>query len=365
MGCGRAEFCPACERSPCLGEQSRIPDGERCVLAHYKDPCRPRRAVPGLQVCIGHRKRLLRLLQQLAALDRILAARATASGSAGVRTGGRPADPPIPVAELAADMRRHVRRKLAGWVHIVAAGRRILVPGQSLAHALAEERDQLHRHRAILAAADDPATEQQAAALHESARVLARLADRIARLEAASDPAAIVAWLVRHLDWLLADPRATADLADELTELHSAAWGQAYPEGEARVPAGRCPLRTACDVATRVELRCPGTVVGTIRRGDDLLPKELVCTVCGVATPPHGWITLGRQIGSEAELWLTALQLAGLWADPSGQPIPIGTIHYWASVDRWARIEGRPTRYLATDAQATYDTRREGHVLAS
>lgn len=319
------------------------------MLTHYQEPCRPRRVVAGLQVCIGHRERQLRLLRQLAALDRILAARAT-TGSAGPRAGGRSANPPIPVADKAADMRRHIRRKLAGWVLIVAAGRRILVPGQSLAHALAEEAAQLQRHRAMLAAVDDPPTEKQAAALYASARILARLADRISSLERATDTAAIVAWLVRHLDWLLADPRAATDLAQDLAELHSAAWDQAYPEGEGRVPVGRCPLRTTCDVITRAEQQCPGTVIGTVRRGDDLLPKELVCTVCGAATPPHGWITLGRQLGGPSTTpWLSAADLAELW------DVPIKTVHRWSRWHRWPSDGGRPARYNAEKAQATYD----------
>jgi hypothetical protein len=343
------EPCPACGQTPCVAAASRIPDGQRCVLGHYRDPCRPRRAVPGLQVCLGHRVRLLRLLRHLAALDRILAARATAGGS-GPRAGARSADMPIPVADKAADMRRHVRRKLAGWVHIVAAGRRILIPGQSLAHALAEERAQLRHHRALLADADDPVTEAQAAALYASARTLARLADRITRLEQATDTAALVAWLLRHADWLLADPRAAADLAAEFAELHSAAWAQAYPGGEGRVPVGRCPLRTTCDVATREEQQCPGTVVGTVRRGDDLLPKELVCTACGAATPPRGWITLGRLLGGPATTrWLSAADLAELW------DVPVKTVHRWSRWHRWPSDGGRPARYDAEKAQLTYD----------
>lgn len=343
--------CPTCGHTPCAGATSRIGDGERCVLNHRREPCRPRRTVPGLLVCIGHREATLRKLRQLAALDRILAARATAGGT-GPRTGARSAELPIPVNDQAATMRRHIRRKLAGWIRIITTERTILLPGQSLAYALQQEREQLQRHRTLLATIDDPATNQQAAALYDSARTLARLAHRIADLERATDTAAIVTWLVHHHDWLLADPDAADDYADELAELHTAAWQAAYPEGRRRIPVGRCPIRTTSSVATREEQQCPGTVTGTIRPSDDLLPTELVCDRCGTATPPRAWITLGRRLDDQAELWITGLQLAELWS------VPVGTVQYWAHQDAWARIDGRPTRYLATDAQTTYDTRR-------
>jgi hypothetical protein len=38
--------------------------------------------------------------------------------------------------------------------------------------------------------------------------------------------------------------------------------------------------------------------------------------------------------------------------------VPKGTLWYWASHDRWPRQPGRPTRYLAAAAQASYDARR-------
>ena len=38
--------------------------------------------------------------------------------------------------------------------------------------------------------------------------------------------------------------------------------------------------------------------------------------------------------------------------------IPRGTIYYWAHVDEWRRLPGRPVGYLRADAQASYDRRR-------
>lgn len=55
--------------------------------------------------------------------------------------------------------------------------------------------------------------------------------------------------------------------------------------------------------------------------------------------------------------WQTGPQLAALWR------VPLGTVRYWASVDRWPRTHTRPTRYDPEAAQASYERRRHGASL--
>jgi hypothetical protein len=37
--------------------------------------------------------------------------------------------------------------------------------------------------------------------------------------------------------------------------------------------------------------------------------------------------------------------------------VPLGTVYYWASADRWRRTTGRPKGYHRSDAQRSYDRR--------
>lgn len=323
------------------------------MLAHHIDPCRPRRVAPGLLVCWGHRARVLRHLSQLAALDQVLAARAT--GTASPRAGARSSETRIPADPRAAAMRGHIRRKLAGWVVQVVAERHLTKPGEALAHATTELRVHVARQQHLLRQltdpdVDEPTAQALTAQIYQLNRTIAAMQDRVARLERATDADELVRFLARHHDYLLADPDAADDYADELSELHAEAWRRAYPERLTRVPVGRCPLHTSCDVTTHAEQQCPGTVTGTVRPGDDLLPEELVCSACGSSTPPQGWITLGRQLaGKHTQRWLSAADLAELWT------VPIKTVHRWSRWHRWPKDDQRPARYDADKAQQTYD----------
>lgn len=298
------DVCPTCGEESCLRQQRSIRLQERCVLEHAKQPCRPRRAAEGLRVCLGHRDRILRQLRELGPLDRALAERALVN--TGPTAGSRSSETRIPLNEPAARLRRHLRQKLAGTVRLLCEERHLAGPDFAGGRGL------------------------------------------LSWLEAQHD-------VLCSLDWI-------DDYATELAELTSSAWSIAYPSGTARIQVGRCPLKVACDVATHLEQQCPGTVTATVRRGDDLLPKALACDTCETETPPHAWLTLGKQIrrsllGDEAELddglplYLTAIQLAELWS------VAVGTIWRWAHEDDWARVEGRPTLYLAADAQLSYDAR--------
>lgn len=300
------EPCPTCGLESCAREQLKILPADRCVVEHHEQPCRPRRQAPGLYVCKGHRRRMLTQLRDLGPLDRALVERALAS--TGRSGGSHSAEFRIPLHEPAARLRRHIRQKLAGTVRLVCEERRLAGP--------------------------------------DFARGCGMLG-----------------WLAAQHDLLCSLPWVDG-YATELSEMHSAAWSIAYPSGTRTITIGRCPLLVACDVATRAEQQCPGTVTGTVRRDAELLPSELTCESCGRAVPPHGWVALGRQLARVDELddgrplHLTGIQLAELWS------VPVGTVQYWAHEDGWERIDGRPTLYLAADAQLSYDTRRGGGLLA-
>ncbi len=141
------------------------------------------------------------------------------------------------------------------------------------------------------------------------------------------------AWLAPHHDWLLyEDP---GGYATDLGELHSRAWTLAYPSGKTRREFARCP-----------DPACVGTLIAWLAPGD-LLPAELTCDACGTPVPPAVWLT-GRQTAT----WLTAVELSVLWQ------IPVGTVQYWASVDKWPRVAGYPVHYDPAAAQVTHGKRR-------
>jgi hypothetical protein len=97
------------------------------------------------------------------------------------------------------------------------------------------------------------------------------------------DIRALSRFLCRHAEWLAAHP-AAAEIVDEIGELTRAARRTAYSNGAGRVPVGSCPT-------------CSGELVAHMRRREDALPAEIVCT----AFPDHRWpatrwATLARQI---------------------------------------------------------------------
>lgn len=57
------------------------------------------------------------------------------------------------------------------------------------------------------------------------------------------------------------------------------------------------------------------------------------------------------------DAWVTARDLARLYA------VPPGTIHAWASRDHWRRIRTWPRKYAWEDAQASYERRRPASQL--
>jgi hypothetical protein len=287
----------------------------RCVLPHKVDPNRPRPAADGLLVCRGCRAKMLRQLRQLGPLDRTLAARAALA--AGGATGSRSAETRLPMDVEAATVRLKVRGFLASWVQLVAEERGFTPP--SLAAAA---RTTIPRHET-------------------TSRGGLRL-----RVGALSTVDHLAVWLERSHDWLCAHP-AVDEYADELGELHGEAFRRCYPGTRRRFIVAPCPFDLVSDVATRISFRCAvGRLVVAFRPGEDPLP-DAECDTCGWSLDPRHWLLLADQ-----HRRLTAVELSALW------DVPLKTVERWARDDAWPHDDGRPRRYLASEAQATHDAHR-------
>lgn len=284
-----------------------------CVLPHHTDSERPRTAVDGLLVCGGCRAKILRQLRQLGPLDRTLAARAALT--AGGRTGSRSAESRLPMNDEAATIRLKIRGFLGNWMRVVVEERGFTAPDLSAA-----ARTTLPRH------------EMTSRGLKLRAGALSTV-DHLA------------GWLARSHDWLCAHPDVD-EYADELGELHGEAWRRSYPGTRRRFEVCDCPFQLFSDVPTRLTYGCPGKLVVAFRPGEDPLP-DAECTECGWALDPRHWLLLADQ-----HRRLTAVELSALW------DVPLKTVERWARDEAWSHDDGRPRRYLASEAQRTHDEHR-------
>lgn len=288
-------------------------DPGQCLLRHIADPDRPRRALDGLRICRGCQVKLQRQLRQLGPLDRVLAARAaTASGS---RTGSRSAETRLPMNDEAATVRLRIRGFLASWVQLVAEERGFTAPDLS-----------------VLASTTIPRHEMTPQGLRLRAGALSTV-DHLA------------AWLERSHDWLCAHD-AVDEYADEMRELHTEAWRRSYPGTRRRFEVSECPFDLWADVRTRLHYRCLGTLTVAFRPGEDPLP-DAECDTCGWTLDPRHWLTLADQ-----HRRLTAVELSAIW------DVPLRTVQRWAERDDWPHDDGRPRRYLASEAQQSHDRYR-------
>lgn len=308
-----AHPCPLCGHSPCLAQQSTVESAERCVLPHRKDPCRPRRTLPGLHVCPGHRAGVSRQLAQLGPLDRVLTARAAAA--AGPSSGSKSAETRIPLHALAVETRQKIRGFLSTWAGIVAEERGFTPP-------------------------DLRSIPQVTIARHEQTMKGLRL-----RAGTLSTVDALTGWLRPSEEWLCAHP-AVDDFAAELAELHGAAFRVAYPDPPRRLRVSPCPFLIWSDVPSRTTYRCVGWLIVTFRRGEDVLP-DAECDTCGWTLDPRHWLGL-----ADKHRTLTAVELSAVW------DVPLKTVERWARDEDWPHDDGRPRRYLASSAQHTHDRLR-------
>jgi hypothetical protein len=97
-----------------------------CVMTHRQDPERPRRAVDGLYLCIGHLRELRHLVAQMPARHEDLR---RVHGPGGPRTsGGGGAGVGLSFDEPVAAHRSHMEAVLASWCRVVVEDRGVTAP---------------------------------------------------------------------------------------------------------------------------------------------------------------------------------------------------------------------------------------------
>lgn len=220
-----------------------------CILAHYKDPERPRRALPGTQVCAGchadlrsaltgedHfdngvRHRTPSLGELWTELEECLATGGRAGGAA---VSGSRDESPLPFTPVVADHRRDIQDILASWVlqHMAEIG------------------------------LNGPPT---------------------------ADPTVTSRWLATHLDHAVRQDWVV-DYAIELRHLRGRARALLDPVRRTRFVVAQC-----------ITQDCPGWLVADVIANDDQLPSGIYCDApadvgCGADWPPMRWMELGRLV---------------------------------------------------------------------
>ena len=210
-----------------------------CAAPHTRDPDRPRLALDGLRVCHGHRTQLYVRLHVLGAAHEALAGKLQAGGEGQEHVGGTPSIG-LDLDPRAVRCRSEVYSFLASWCRYVAHQRNARPPTDTCA--------------------------------------------------------AMGPWLARQLDWLCALPADDiGDLYGGLNAHYATAKHLLRPDGRKHRPVGRCVEMTWCDVTSRTEYRCDGTLTAFLGPADDLLPPAMVCDTCQVVVPASQWYTFGRK----------------------------------------------------------------------
>lgn len=274
-----------------------------CPLPHRNDPDRPRRARRGL-ICEGHFRGLTeRLADDLPILALEVEESLVRSSTPGPKVSGT-REAPLPYVEAASAALRAARSVLACWA----------------VEVLDEHPDGLH----------PPAPTINA----------------------------LCAFLGRHLEWISAQDWI-GELHRELGEIRATLLGAQAIKRTRLVVLGPCNERVACDVATHELVTCTGELRARVHTTDDTLPGTISCTGCKTEHPSSTWRALSRRLLRGADPMLTLAQISQLLRTP------VGTLKRWAHEDEWRRVPGRPTRYHADDAQASYERRPRTRLEAS
>lgn len=106
-----------------------------------------------------------------------------------------------------------------------------------------------------------------------------------------------------------------------------------------------CTVEASCDVAARRPLLASAS--WGVSRGPAALGPYRAHIHCGLVE--QAYVAPMNRMGA----WLTGQDLAAILH------VPLGTIYYWASLDKWPRTQtGRPTRYSWEAAAESYAIRR-------
>ncbi|MEV0844869.1 hypothetical protein AB0J21_03075 [Streptomyces sp. NPDC049954] len=156
-------------------------------------------------------------------------------------------------------------------------------------------------------------------------------------------PAALVAALFQHIDWLLAH-RAAGDLTREVRRCVRRAGQVIDPAPRHRLQVGDC-----------VEPGCRGSLAAVARAGAAGTDVEIGCD----ADPAHRWsgrqwLRLGGRAAERPEpevRWLAARDIAALWG------LAPGSVYRRAGEDGWRRraLKGR-TYYHQRDVESSLGT---------
>jgi hypothetical protein len=277
---------------------------QTCLMAHTRDPERPRPARHGV-LCIGHFNGLVELLCEIPALaGEVEPSLIRSSLGAGPKVSGSRTEP-LPYDDIVSKALRDCRDVLASWA----------------ADVIDQHPDRLHP-------------------------------PRFGTLPTA-------AFLIRHLDWI-SEQEWVTDLYGEVRDRRQALRWAIDTRPTRRVDLGPCDLKTTCNVETHEEVTCKGIMRAVVHASDEDLPASISCTACGSTRQPSEWRALARFWRKGLEPMLTAAQISHLFH------VPIGTVHFWAHRDEWRRDDKRPRSYHSDDAQASYERgQADKHEAAS
>ena len=200
----------------------------RCVVTSRHDPGKTPRAVPGLSTCAGHRARIEQLIAELPALYTDLGS-ALIGSSRDTEHRGSGANPGLSLDQRAVAARDEIKAELVRIARYVGEERGMTLPADNV---------------------NDIAT-----------------------------------WLLRHVDWLCAQPDAD-ETHDYLAALHSHR-SIAFPSGKRRFPIGvTCNRPVSCDARTHAVQFCEGRLVAVLMPDDDRENlSEVNCDTCGLEVP--------------------------------------------------------------------------------
>lgn len=156
---------------------------------------------------------------------------------------------------------------------------------------------------------------------------------------------ALVAFILRHAEWLSADKFAAPSWTRQIDNIHTTAHRAAYPTRRTSIKLGDCPGTTAAGAPCGTPIRYePSDYAGT---------GTITCDGCGTTQTIQEWHT--TLIGNDARV--TAADAAIILATRYHRPIPESTIRAWATKGTITRhrVRGR-TLYDLTQLTAHADT---------
>jgi hypothetical protein len=221
-----------------------------CVTPHADDI----EALPSLRLCRGCRDGLRRDLAALPGLWADLAAALPAGSSPRYGRVSGSSSHPLPINIAAANHRNQIARDLTELCVTVATRRGLIVP-------------------------------------------VDHIIDRRGRIRAAyTEPPVTAPWLLRHVDWIAAQPDTAETCPEVMRGLVGRARALVAPSGARRIAIGPCR-------GSRDGQACFGTLYATVRAEDDTRPSVIYCNAdCGTEITTEQWRRFGREYLREGRM---------------------------------------------------------------